>query len=430
MSDPGPPGPRSSAAVFASGLPHRLATPRSPLRRRVLLLLIPGLLCVALGIGGAAIVTGGDRGSGDGAAGTAAPTACDTTAAGPEVDLGLRPRGRPGQAGRPRSAYPDLTRPEVRRLVTRAKRAGASIISTRALWTDLQQREGAAYDWRLLDLVVDEARRQGLAVRLRTGTLPPFAVDRSARRDGEPARWRPPRTTAELQRWSRHLRRLTRHVAGRVDYLEIWREPNTSDFWPPGPDPEGFARLLEASYRAVKRVDPAMSVISGGLEHNDLGFLAATYDARDDLFGEDARLFDQVGVHPYSGDRAPRAVSAGQVTDGPSGRVDRNFLGFQGLHEVMRSNGDEAVPIYIGEFGYPTRSVGGVGAVPDGTRAEHLRDAYAAAGCAAYVSALGWYAYHPSPWIEPAWTLLDRSGGATLTYQALRRRAEERGLAG
>ena len=42
--------------------------------------------------------------------------------------------------------------------------------------------------------------------------------------------------------------------------IEIWNEPNTSYFWAPQPDPTAYGELLAASYEAIKRAAPSMTV--------------------------------------------------------------------------------------------------------------------------------------------------------------------------
>lgn len=427
----------SAATTFASGLPERRGGRSSSLRRRILLQLIPGLLFIALALAGAAVVDRLDLGEGDASSDAETPEPCTTPSAsrpGPEIDLGVDPGGGQGKGVEPgsRVSYEPLDRSRVRQLVRQAKRAGASTISTRALLRDLKERPSSLYGWGPLDRVINAARSEDLKVRLRVGTMPSYAFDRVSLRasTGQPDRWRPPLTDDELGRWSRFLETLTRHVEGRVDYIEVWNEPNRERFWPTGPDPEAFARLLEASHEAIASVDPSITVISGGLRHNDLGFLEATYAAADELFGGTARLFDQVGVHPFSGDRAPDVRSPRWVVDGPWGEVDRTFLGHRSLLDVMRRHGDAAKRLYVGAFGYSTQAQGQVEGVPDETRAAYLTEALEALTCSPGVSAISWYAYYPSASDAPAWALLSRRGRANETYRTLVRWGERVGASG
>lgn len=384
--------------------------------RRVLLLLLPGLLCLGLAVVGLTVIRSLD----DAEPAVGPVVACEPSRSrpGPLIDLGVQAAGGTGEGEAPGSVvdYPELTTEEVRDLVATAAAGGASIISTAASWRTLQPEEDGAYDWKLLDRVVDAANAAGLRVRLQVSTMPQWAVDDRTDTDF----WHPPLTDAELRRWNRFVHDLTVHVQGRVDYLEIWNEPNEYDFWPTGPDPEAFARLLHASYGAVKEVDPGIAVVSGGLSNNDIGFLRALYDARDELYGEDEVLFDQVGVHPFSGDRSPNTELARWTYERePFGEFSQNFLGIVDLHDLMEQRGDAGTPLYIGEFGYSTQPWREFGPVSDADRAVYLEQAFRAATCYSYVSALSWYYLHPTPFNDPSWTLLDRQGRPNETYAAL-----------
>ncbi|NYG54367.1 GH39 family glycosyl hydrolase [Nocardioides perillae] len=387
--------------------------------RRVLLLLLPGLLCLALAVVGLSVI----RSLEDAEPAVGPVVACEPSRSrpGPLIDLGVQAAGGVGQGEELGSTvtYPELTAPEIRRLVARAEAAGAAVISTAASWRTIEPDPDRPYDWTLLDRVIDAANAAGLRVRLQVSTMPQWAVEETSS-PTDTDFWHPPLTDTELRRWTRFVHDLTVHVQGRVDYLEIWNEPNEYDFWPTGPDPVAFARLLEASYAAVKEVDPSISIVSGGLSNNDIGFLRAVYDARDELYGEDEVLFDQVGVHPFSGDRSPSTELARWTYERePFGEFSQNFLGIVDLHDLMEQRGDADKPLYIGEFGYSTQPWREFGPVSDADRAVYLEEAFRAATCYSYVSALSWYYFHPTRFNEPSWTLLDRQGQPNETYAAL-----------
>lgn len=329
---------------------------------------------------------------------------------GPQLDLGVQPSQGPGR--KPVSAA------EVRELVAKAKAAGASVISTAADWAYLQPEKMAHYDWHQIDEVIDDARAAGLQVRLQIQGMPRWAVDTSAGAYGE---WRPPLTAAELHRWSDFVTVLTHHVAGRVKYVEVWTEPDEAKTWTTGPDATAFARLLHTTYARIKAVDPTIKVISGGLSGNDLGYLQALYEARSTLYGPSTKIFDMVGLHPYSGSRSPLINSPTfAVEKQPFGEVDQNFLGFRRVHAQMAAAGDTATPLYLSEFGYDTVAHDGQPAVPDDLRASYAREALSAATCYPYVTALSWYYLHPTHWDPASWTLLDADLKPDATYDALK----------
>jgi hypothetical protein len=338
--------------------------------------------------------------------GAPVPT-CEPTAAqpGPLVDLNVQ--SATGDPARPIRSYD-----EVRHLVDLAQAAGAQVISTTSSFRTMQPSEDQPIQFEYIDRTIGAARSAGLQVRLQLVGMPDWALDQPAYEN------QPPRSAAELEAWAGFVTKVMKHVDGKVDYLEVWNEPNGEKWWPTGPDPLEFARLLDVSYTAVHTVSPDTKVISGGLASNDIGYLSWVYTSFDQL-GLKASPFDMVGAHPFSGDHAPDSVDSGKRYErSPYGLYDENFTGFMGLHDVMVTNGDD-LPVYITQFGYSTRSDDDRRAVPDELRAEYLTQAFEQATCSSYVPIFSWYALHPTPWDPQEYTLLDKQNRPNRTYEAL-----------
>lgn len=351
-----------------------------------------------------------DRPSQPGAPTSGSPAAEDCTDSGrvPLVDLGV-------QAATGDDDKPQLSDAEIAELVALAKDAGADVISTTASFRALKPREDGPYRFDGMDRVISAARNAGLEVRLRLMLMPEWALDEP---NGTPRQ--PPRSDAELARWAGFVGDVMRHVEGQVSYVEVWNEPNAQKYWSTGPDPVEFARLLGVTHDVMDEVAPDVTVISGGLNGNDIGFLKKTYEAFDTI-GLGSTPFDQLGAHPFAGDAAPEEIDPAEIYErDPYGLYDANFTGFATLHDVMAENGDDDLPIYLTAFGYSTKGSGGTAPVADATRASYLGDAFDVATCTGVVAGLSWYAFHPTPWDPPAWTLLDARNDANRTYAALK----------
>lgn len=52
-----------------------------------------------------------------------------------------------------------------------------------------------------------------------------------------------------------------------VDAWQIWNEPNLPSFWRPRANPEEYARLLQASVRALRQAAPGKTVVMGGMAY-------------------------------------------------------------------------------------------------------------------------------------------------------------------
>jgi len=319
-----------------------------------------------------------------------------------------------------------LSADEYNSLLDLAQQAGAQVVSLDVNWAAYEPDGPApAGEWTSLDGFVRDALGRGLKLRFQLVGLPDWA-----RGSGEPSNssesWLAPSSSKELAAWSQFVTRVASHFGTEVTYYEIWNEENIPQFWSQGPSPSEYANLLEASYVAIKAVDPSAKVMFGGLSRNDVGFLKQTYDAIDNQFpstaAADNHFFDILGVHPYSGTRSPEDDSSSQVYQDQWGTMDENFLGFEKLHDLMAQEGEGWKHIYIGEYGFSTASGNVFGPVSDATRAQYLTEAFALAAQTGYVDGLCWYHSYVTPWDPSDFALLLGSYPSyqpTQTFEAL-----------
>jgi hypothetical protein len=113
---------------------------------------------------------------------------------------------------------------------------------------------------------------------------------------------------------------------------QIWNEPNLPVYWPDGPDPAAYVRLLDAVSRGIKRADSRASVVSAGLSESRQGipfedFVRGMFEAG---AGDSLDVF---ALHAFARDAAGSAAAA---------RTARSLL------TELSSN----VPIWITEVGW------------------------------------------------------------------------------
>jgi hypothetical protein len=124
-------------------------------------------------------------------------------------------------------------------------------------------------------------------------------------------------------------RSLPRHRPIRV--WQLWNEPNLRTSWSDKRWPKPYVDLLRAGRAAIRDVDPGARTVLAGFANYSWRSLAAVYrvpGAR--------RLFDEVAIHPYTG----------QV-GGVKTILER-------VRRTMRRNGDRRKPIAVTEFGWPS----------------------------------------------------------------------------
>jgi hypothetical protein len=171
------------------------------------------------------------------------------------------------------------------------------------------------------------------------------------------------------------LRHLVHHVGRKIQYYEIWNEPNLPRFWA-HPDPAAYTRLLRVAYRAIKAENPRAQVLAGATSGSDVAFI-------DRLYAAGAKpYFDALSVHPYTGSHSPTACS-------PPRRSLR--CGVERIRRVMLRHGDTR-PIWLTEFGQSVSA-----AVVPLAQAEYVTDAIALIRRWTYIRGAIWYELYDDP---------------------------------
>ena len=85
--------------------------------------------------------------------------------------------------------------------------------------------------------------------------------------------------------------------------FEVWNEPNIGANWDGRADPAAYTNLLKATYLAIKEVDSAAIVVSGGIAPTTTGGGNISQQAflTGMLAAGAGRYLDAVGYHPYVG---------------------------------------------------------------------------------------------------------------------------------
>jgi hypothetical protein len=137
-----------------------------------------------------------------------------------------------------------------------------------------------------------------------------------------------------LDLWLEYVRQVVSRYKDRLHYWEVWNEPNLENFWRDKPDPANYVQLLRATYQEIKRIDPKLTVLLGGMAGIPWTYLEGIYKAG----GKD--YFDVMNVHPY---RYPRGPEESQL-----------LADLLRLRNLMKEFGDDDKPIWITEIGWPT----------------------------------------------------------------------------
>jgi len=147
-------------------------------------------------------------------------------------------------------------------------------------WNRIERNKGE-YDWAPYEQLVDQCRAAGIILFGNLAYAPPF---------------HDPRTPEGAEAYARLAAEAARRFKGKVDYWQIWNEPN-GGFWKGSP--EEYARLLAAAGKAIHGANPDAKVLGLNMAFCDVIWVEkilrlVPYDC-----------FDIACFHPYRPPSAP-----------------------------------------------------------------------------------------------------------------------------
>jgi hypothetical protein len=258
-------------------------------------------------------------------------------------------------------------------------------------WKNVQPQNNGQYNWTALDAFVAKVNTHHVNILGVIDYAPAWAAGPCALGTNCPP--------ASPALFATYAAAVAQHFTSQgVSKWEIWNEPNNAFFWGSTSNCSAYAADLKAAYVAIKRVNPAAGVISGGLSPastdgsnmSPTDFLSCIYTSGAGGY------FDAVGDHPYTYPFLPSANNldawAEMSQTSPS------------LRSIMVENGDANKRIWITEFGAPTN-----GPDPDSYVNEWVQNSMMTDAINQYMS---------YPWAGPFfWYTFADSGTSTSTIE-------------
>ena len=241
---------------------------------------------------------------------------------------------------------------------------------------------GDVAEW---DRQVTEVRSRGLKVLAVFQGAPKWASGTTSK-NGRP---KDPTAYADAAAWlAKRYNGSTVNSTLRIDAIQLWNEPNLPDFWAPEPSStrvSSFANLVKVAGPAVRRANPNMKVVAGGLTSVDTKWYSE-FVKTSGVVG----TYDALGVHPYQspGDATPEAYDASW------GQYYMRHLSV--LDSLMTSKNDPA-KIWATEFGWSTHgntssTPGYARGVSEAQQADYLLRSMPVLAATKRVQAAFWYA--------------------------------------
>ncbi len=234
------------------------------------------------------------------------------------------------------------------RTVSMAAEAGTRWAKIQFSWAEIE-RDGKAQrpddlDWEKYDQIVELCERYGIRVIARLDRAPDWS------RADNTVPGRPP---DNLQDYGDFVYAFASHFQGRVDYLQIWNEPNLWSEWGNRPvDPAGYAELLKIAYTRAKEANPNVYVLSAplaitlGEPHPEEGKWRAMDDVQylEELY--------EAGAGPYFDILSANAFGMSLPPEDPPARDKLNFSRVLLQRQVMERYGDADKAVWFNEFGW------------------------------------------------------------------------------
>ena len=230
------------------------------------------------------------------------------------------------------------------RTVRMAREAGIVWAKQQFSWEEIERRKGQ-FDWDKADQIIAAFERYGIQVIARLDRPPAWT-----RKDNSIAQAPPD----DLNDYGNFVDAFVRRYSGRVNYIQIWNEPNIFPEWGNRPvDPSGYAALLQIAYTRAKAANPNVRVLSAPLaitlgegwgpnspfwrHMNDLDYLDALYKA---------------GAKDYFDILSANAFGLRATPEDPPDPKQLNFQRVVLTHQVMEKFGDTAKAVWINEYGW------------------------------------------------------------------------------
>ena len=209
---------------------------------------------------------------------------------------------------------------------------GVKWVRLQSGWAKTEKSKGK-YDFAWLDDIVDNLRSRSLTPWICLCYGNPLYDERAKKVSGGVGC--PPIDSDEsIRAWENYCAALASRYVGKVEYYEVWNEPEW--LWNDVCDPQKYSEFCERTARAVKEGDPAAKIIAGSVASIDPSFLTKCVETGIDKYA------DALSYHAYTYD-------------------ERTFAELNAYYDgICRKNGSD-IKIIHGESGSQSRN-GGNGA--------------------------------------------------------------------
>ena len=221
-------------------------------------------------------------------------------------------------------------------IVARAAEIGVKWTRLQADWPSVEKTRGE-YDFAETDKAFEIAIRSGITPFVTIGKGNPLYSDYGQSDDPALAAiygrhvLPPVHSEVNMQAFLAYVRAVVERYKDKINYWEIWNEPNHFNYWGGNPDGKEYGKLVERTASLIRSVDPECKIIAGATAGIDPEFTEQF------LSQVSKGLIDIISFHNYGPVPEERAYAAAELWK----VIDRH---------------DPDIVLWQGECGYPSAS--------------------------------------------------------------------------
>ncbi|MEP3237504.1 MAG: hypothetical protein ABJX94_00105 [Flavobacteriaceae bacterium] len=221
-------------------------------------------------------------------------------------------------------------------LVAKAANIGVKWTRLGASWPSIEKEKGI-YSWEETDKAFEVALKNGITPFITIGVGNELYSKLTTYDDPKLAeiygyRPEPPiKDTIAMRAFLAFTKAIVERYKDKIDYWEVWNEPNHRNYWGATPDGKEYGRLLLQTAEVIKEIDPSSKVIGGSMAGINASF------TNDFLSVGSDKIIDIISYHNYGAVPEERVYAA----------ID--------LWEVINRYNPE-IELWQGECGYPSHS--------------------------------------------------------------------------
>lgn len=221
-------------------------------------------------------------------------------------------------------------------LVARAAEIGVKWTRLGASWPAIEKEKGV-YNWEETDLAFDVALKNGITPFVTIGGGNELYSELTTYDDPKLAeiygyRPEPPvKNELAMEAFLKFVEATVERYKDKIDFWEIWNEPNHRNYWGTEPNGKEYGKLLVQTAGLIRRIDPSCKIIGGSMAGIDPEF------TNDFLSMGGDTVTDIISYHNYGAVPEERVYPA----------ID--------LWEVIDRYNPE-IELWQGECGYPSHS--------------------------------------------------------------------------